>query len=169
MASTPCVHLIFRPRCVCTRSERGWSRWLGRMCVRRTIKQRDIVRRLLKTLSVSSSRVPKSLCWWTVAIPDLSWTYRTHTSVPLNRIFKHQLHVIQNSHDFWMYRLQTSADISWRTRCEQNRCNDLRFSGYHRARAQGPGKCLPSDYVYADFAEGTPYVPDTSAEYELPA
>jgi hypothetical protein len=31
------------------------------------------------------------------------------------------------------------------------------------AHAQGPGKCLPSDYVYADFAEGTPYVPDTSA------
>jgi hypothetical protein len=63
-----------------------------------------------RLFSVSSSRVPKSLCWWTVAIPDLSWTYRTHTSVPLNRIFKHQLHVIQNSHDFWMYRLQTSAD-----------------------------------------------------------
>jgi hypothetical protein len=36
-----------------------------------------------RLFSVSSSRVPKSLCWWTVAIPDLSWTYRTHTSVPL--------------------------------------------------------------------------------------
>jgi hypothetical protein len=58
---------------------------------------------------------------------------------------------------------QTSADTYDRNAVRANRCNDLRFSGYHRARAQGPGKCLPSDYVYADFAEGTPYVPDTSA------
>jgi hypothetical protein len=58
------------------------------------------------------------------------------------------------------------APILYRTRCEQT---GAMTSAFLDTNAQGPGKCLPSDYVYADFAEGTPYVPDTSAEYELPA
>jgi hypothetical protein len=46
--------------------------------------------------------------------------------------------------------------------------NDLRFSGYHRARAQGPGKCHHLTTCMRILLKET-YVPDTSTEYELPA
>jgi hypothetical protein len=81
------------------------------------------------------------------------------TSVPLNRIFKHQLHVIQKS---WFLDVQTLR----RYLIERGASKPVQWPPLFwipSRTSPGPGKCLPSDYVYADFAEGTPYVPDTSA------